>query len=96
MIKRIAEEIRNDLIGHECYVQGDNYKLIKCTITRIDLFCSTSGMGVNAHLKGPKGTTKTWPNCVNIYIPGEPRYNVSTLQYGYLTIEEYYNREGDK
>lgn len=83
-MNQIEELIQNTLLGHPCYVQDDDNKIVECTITRVDIFSSKHGTGVNLHLKRPG--IQNFPLCVNLYKYGD--YNVSRLPLGFLTEVE--------
>ena len=83
-MNQIEELIHNTLLGHPCYVQDDDNKIVECTITRVDIFSSKHGTGVNLHLKRPG--IQNFPLCVNLYRYGD--YNVSRLPLGFLTAVE--------
>ena len=83
-MKQIEELIHNTLLGHQCFVQADDGKIVECTITRVDIFSSEHSTGVNLHLKRPG--IQNFPHCVNLY--GYRNYNVSSLPMGFLTAIE--------
>ena len=60
--------------------------MTECVITRLDLFISIKGIGVKAHLKGPRPGTINYPECVTL-----ENYNhtVSYGPVGFLTPMNY-------
>ena len=85
MFNSIQNTITEKLIGHACFVNDDNGNMAMCEITRVDIYISSSGIGVNLHLK--RNGNQNFPHCVNMY--GYRSSNQSTLPYGFTNIEDY-------
>lgn len=75
-----------ELIGATCYVQNFNGEMTECVITRVDLFISIKGIGVKAHLKGPRPGTINYPECVTLE---DYNHIVSSRPLGFLTPISY-------
>ena len=60
-ISTIASE---ELIGAKCYVKKFDGEMTECIITRVDLFISSKGVGVKAHLKRTTKGTINYSECV--------------------------------
>lgn len=84
-IRTIACE---ELIGATCYVKNYDGEMTECVITRVDLFISIKGIGVKAHLKGPRPGTINYPECVTLE---NYNYTVSYGPVGFLTPMSYVN-----
>ena len=65
-IEKVNSIILEELIGASCYVKNYDGDMIECRITRVDMFISKSGIGVNAHLKSTTKGTINYPTCVTL------------------------------
>lgn len=85
MWSKLINEINDKIIGHACFVQDDEGKLAVCEITRADLYVSSTGTGINLHLK--RNGNQNFPHCVNAF--GYRNHNVSNLPYGFTSMAAY-------
>ena len=85
-IEKIKDIIEYELLGHECYIRNDNNEMVTCKITRIDLFVSNNGTGINAHVQPLKKGTINYPLCVTL--EGYD-YNISHKNIGFLSAMDY-------
>lgn len=85
MLNTIELLVKDNLLGHACFVKDDTGNMALCEITRVDFYISNSGMGINLHLK--RNGNQNFPHCVNAY--GYRTSSNSTLPYGYLSTEDY-------
>lgn len=76
----------NNLIGMPCYVADYDGQMTCCIITRVDLFISKSGTGVNAHLKRTEKGPVNCPLCVTLE---NYTHNVSHQPRGFLSVFNY-------
>ena len=85
-IENINAIALDELVGCNCYVKNYDGEMTTCVITRVDLFISKGGIGVRAHLKGPRPGTINYPECVTLE---NYNYNVSYSPIGFLTPMSY-------
>lgn len=85
-IESINQLVRDELIGASCYVKNYDGEMTECVITRLDLFISINGIGVKAHLKGPRPGTINYPECVTLE---DCNHAVSYGPVGFLTPMSY-------
>lgn len=85
-IESINTTACEELIGATCYVKNFDGKMTECIITRVDLFISSKGIGVKAHLKRTTKGTINHPECVTLE---DYNYNVSYGPVGFLTPMSY-------
>ena len=93
-IENIKAIALDELIGMPCYVADYDGKMTCCIITRVDLFISKSGTGVNAHLKKVEEGTINCPLCVTLE---NYTHNVSHEPKGFLSpfsYAKYYSELG--
>lgn len=86
IIEHIEERILDNLVGSNCYVRDYNGDMTCCIITRVDIFISKTGTGVNVHLKKKSKGTVNYPQCVCLE---DYCHDVSYSPKGFLTVSGY-------
>ena len=85
-IEKVNSIVLEELVGASCYVKSYNGEMVECRITRVDIFISKSGIGVNAHLKSITKGTVNYPTCVTLE---GYNHNTSYSPVGFLTPMSY-------
>lgn len=85
-VESISTIACEELIGATCYVKNYNGEMIECIITKVDLFISSKGTGVKAHVKRSINGTVDYHTCVTLE---NYNHDVSYAPVGFLTPMSY-------
>ena len=85
-IEKVNSIVLDELIGASCYVKNYDGDMTECRITRVDMFISKSGIGVNVDLTGINKGTINHPTCVTLE---NYNRNTSYAPVGFLTPMSY-------